>query len=1055
MALNVQAVQEMPKLKSAHLGTIPEFNGEAELLPRFISTCEDLVIYFYNRDNPNDFQNKFLMNSILSKIKGNAQINLSSNIINCWADLKTALINAYSDKRDVLTLTIEMCSLRQNNNTPFEFYNRIQNLINLQTSYIITHNTANGQEIRTFLSELGLRTLLRGLNDPLGSLLRVRNPENLNQALNMNVNEFQIDVTKTETRNLTQHSEQYEPQYNDPTHNLRRKLSYNQQNRNYTQDHPHRSLWLLDNNRKHYLNKKPVQRLGSSKQYTQRPHSFQSRNNVWNRPPIGVPLPRPLPMSEVSRNMENTNLNLTEQNEHIDYVENFPVNFDGINPESCEYSHYSEQGQPECEDNFLQKDVGNIFHLNLLNTYRDSLPYIILPEYDLKALLDTDDTIQAGQTLLYMLSESKKERWCNLVESLDMKQNSRRAWKLVNNLNQESPISRDLTGSVTPDQIAHQLLLNGKTNKKPPNINIRKHEENENHMLDVPFTLSELLLAVKEMKNNKAAGPDDVRTEQIKRFGPATNQWIVDLFNNIMNSMRLPKLWRKSHVIALLKPGKEPTEPKNYRPISLLCHLFKVMERMVLNRILPEIDEKLIPQQSGFRPGRSCCGQILNLTQHIEDGFERKQVSGVALVDLTAAYDTVNHKRLVSKIYQTTKDAKLTNFIRCILQNRKFYVSLQNKNSRWRTQKNGLAQGSVLAPLLFNIYTNDQPIHEETKQFIYADDTAIAAQGKSFEEVEGKLTRALEKLSVYYGKNLLKPNPSKTQVCAFHLNNFEAKRKLKVVWSGQELEHCYNPKYLGVTLDRTLTYKKHCQNTKMKVSARNNIIRKLTGTSWGAQPHVLRTSAIALSLSAAEYAAPVWKSSAHCKQVDVAVNEAARIITGCLKPTPIHKIYALAGIVPPEIRRRVAAEAERNKQMSDNRHPLYGHTVQPVRLKSRKSFLQTTYQLNVPPAERKKTLWDQQIQHPLLELKEELPTGANQPFTTWKTLNRLRSGVSCCKHNMKKWGYEEDSTCECGEEQTEEHLLGCSELEETCTLDDLLQANDKALHVSNHWKRKI
>lgn len=83
------------------------------------------------------------------------------------------------------------------------------------------------------------------------------------------------------------------------------------------------------------------------------------------------------------------------------------------------------------------------------------------------------------------------------------------------------------------------------------------------------------------------------------------------------------------------------------------------------------------------------------------------------------------------------------------MQNKRLFVTLQNKNSRWRIQKNGLAQGSVLAPLFFNVDRNDQPIHTEVQQFIYADDTAIATQVHNYGEVEEKVTRALEKLTIY------------------------------------------------------------------------------------------------------------------------------------------------------------------------------------------------------------------------------------------------------------------------------------------------------------------
>ena len=147
--------------------------------------------------------------------------------------------------------------------------------------------------------------------------------------------------------------------------------------------------------------------------------------------------------------------------------------------------------------------------------------------------------------------------------------------------------------------------------------------------------------------------------------------------------------------------------------ISLLCHLFKLFERLILNRLGPITEEHLIQEQAGFRPGKSCTGQVLNLTQHFEDGFEKNEPTGVVFVDLTAAYDTV------SKLFDMTKDFHLTKLIQLLLENRRFYVELNGKQSRWRKQRNGLPQGSVLAPVLFNIYTNDQPVSPGTRSFIY------------------------------------------------------------------------------------------------------------------------------------------------------------------------------------------------------------------------------------------------------------------------------------------------------------------------------------------------
>lgn len=113
-------------------------------------------------------------------------------------------------------------------------------------------------------------------------------------------------------------------------------------------------------------------------------------------------------------------------------------------------------------------------------------------------------------------------------------------------------------------------------------------------------------------------------------------------------------------------------------------------------------------------------------------------------------------------------------------------------------------QGSVLASILFNIYTNDQPIGDQTKHFIYANDLAITIQGKTFEEVEVSLIFALNTMKEYYNDNYLKPNPAKTQITAFHLRNRDTKRKLRINWQDTELEHCEEPKYLGIKLDRAI-----------------------------------------------------------------------------------------------------------------------------------------------------------------------------------------------------------------------------------------------------------
>ena len=286
-------------------------------------------------------------------------------------------------------------------------------------------------------------------------------------------------------------------------------------------------------------------------------------------------------------------------------------------------------------------------------------------------------------------------------------------------------------------------------------------------------------------------------------------------------------------------------------------------------------------------------------------------------------------------------------------------LQLNDKKSRWRSQKHGLPQGSVLAPLLFNVYTNDQPLPSYCSRFIYADDLCITTQQSDFQHVEHTLELALDEMSIYYSRNHLKPNPAKTQICCFHLRIKYAKHKLNVRWNGLEPDHYPNPIYLGVTLDRTLSFKHHALNTKAKVNPRNNLLRKSTNPRWGAHPATVRTTALALCFSTAEFACSSWGRSRLTGHVDIALNQndTCRTITGCLKATPIPSLYALAGISPPHIRRKVASNADRYLQEDDSRHPLHGQCPAKHRLQSRNSLLDSSEALTTSKQDARTTLW--------------------------------------------------------------------------------------------------
>ena len=242
----------------------------------------------------------------------------------------------------------------------------------------------------------------------------------------------------------------------------------------------------------------------------------------------------------------------------------------------------------------------------------------------------------------------------------------------------------------------------------------------------------------------------------------------------------------------------------------MLCVPYKILERLIYARVEPLIDPLLPREQAGFRRGRSTVDQVTLLTQSIENAFEAKKKARAVFIDLTAAYDTVWHRGLTCKLLRLLPDKHMVRMIMELIRNRSFTLTTgDSKTSRLRRLRNGVPQGSVLAPLLFNIYTYDIT----SKKFAYADDLAILHTSGEWKELERTLSQDMATLSEYLQTWRLRLSHTKTVTAAFHLHNREAKRELKICNIGKTLLSVQFPLMLGSNwTDRShivLTWK-HC-----------------------------------------------------------------------------------------------------------------------------------------------------------------------------------------------------------------------------------------------------
>ena len=631
--------------------------------------------------------------------------------------------------------------------------------------------------------------------------------------------------------------------------------------------------------------------------------------------------------------------------------------------------------------------------------------------------------------LIDSLDAARRRRWEESTSQMDYTRSSRKSWALIRRLGAAQRPPKINHPPVKANAVASHLVQVAKAPRdKKFERQVRDRWRSFCHQAPdrsppLDFSLPEIDSALRHVKPGTAPGYDNIHPEFLLHLGPRARSWLSKFFSRILRENKIPKIWRKAKVIAIEKPGKDPKIAANYRPISLLSVCYKLLERLALQRISPTVESILSPDQAGFRSGRSTCDQVAALTTYIENGYQQQLKTGAVFLDLTAAYDTVWHTGLLAKMSRNMPHW-FCRLAELLLRGRRFRVHLGSDVSAWRNQVNGLPQGSVLAPTLFNLYTNDLPA-TKSRRFIYADDICFGTQAQTFAELECSLSSDMARMADYCYHWRLKPSAAKTVSCVFHLHNVSASRELNVTLSGKRLKHDPHPVYLGVTLDRTLSYRDHLEKTAGKLKGRNNLLMKLAGSSWGADANTLRSSALALCYSVGEYCAPVWARSAHTKLVDVQLNTTMRLVTGTLRPTPLPWLPVLSNIEPPALRRKAAVDKLISKAIENTKWDFHNDIVCPPRhrLTSRRPLW--TDMQPVDTGTRWQEDWqtasvvnNSLVSDPAIQLP-----GFDLPRRQWSMLNRFRTDQGHCRACHKRWGLASSDLCDCGEVQTMSHIV--------------------------------
>ena len=358
---------------------------------------------------------------------------------------------------------------------------------------------------------------------------------------------------------------------------------------------------------------------------------------------------------------------------------------------------------------------------------------------------------------------------------------------------------------------------------------------------------------------SKAAGIDNLSGRFLKDGAKVLSKPISDLCNLSIISEKFPDPCKVAKLKPLYKKSSV-TDPCIYRPVSLLPLISKVIEKVIHDQTSTFLNSKnlLYNYQSGFRKKHSTDFCLSYLNDKILKGFDRGMMTGMILIDLQKAFDTIDHDVLLQKLYAIGFSKRTVNWFKSYLPNRSFKVNLGNTFSQPASVSCGIPQGSILGPLLFLIYVNDMSQAVKCDIFLYADDSCLACQHKDINEIEKQLNVDFSsicdwfvdnKLSIHFGED-----KTKSILSASKFKNKNIK-KLNIKYGDIQIKQHSKVKYLGCLMDETMSGEAMALHVIHKI---NNKLKFLYRKNDFLTPTLKRLLCNALTQPHFDYACSAW-----------------------------------------------------------------------------------------------------------------------------------------------------------------------------------------------------
>ena len=333
----------------------------------------------------------------------------------------------------------------------------------------------------------------------------------------------------------------------------------------------------------------------------------------------------------------------------------------------------------------------------------------------------------------------------------------------------------------------------------------------------------EIVKEIKNLDTSKASQVSDIPTKIIKTNCDIFSNFIHSSYNKTIEKSEFPRALKLADVTPIFKKG-ERTEKGNYRPVSILSNLSKIYERIIYNQLLSFFDTKFSKFQCGFRKRFSTQHALLAMIEKWKKNVDNGHAFGAVLTDLSKAFDCLPHDLIIAKLKAYGLDEPSLQLLQSYLSDRQQRTKIGNTYSSCKDVTHGVPQGSILGPLLFNIFLCDMFfILEDIDIASYADDTTPYASAQSLEELIIILEDISDKLFHWFTFNEMKANESK---CHLLLSKNCASSKMKI--DNIEIENSESEKLLGIQVDCHLNVNSHLNTLCKKASSKIHALARIS-----------------------------------------------------------------------------------------------------------------------------------------------------------------------------------------------------------------------------------